>query len=249
MISKNKIKFLKSLHQQKYRKLNQMYLVEGHKSVVEWLKYPEWIEEVFVTEEWANNNEDLMTSKNLFTICRKEHLKQFTQFQTIPDTILLSKMPAVPTQLKGAEMYDLCLVVDRVQDPGNLGTIIRTADWFGVKQVVLLKGTVDAYNAKVVQATMGSLLRVKLLEMTEEAFLKEYKAEGYEMAVADMEGIPLNSFESSVPLMLVLGNEGQGVSKRLQASATYTLSIPGKGSAESLNVGIAGAIFMYALNQ
>lgn len=248
MISKNKIKLLKSLHQQKYRKINQMYLVEGHKCVMEWLSDFKHVEELYATKEWLSHYREIVPSSVTVYECKLSTFQLISQQQSLPEVILLSRMPIKNSTLISEDLPHLSLVLDRVQDPGNVGTILRTADWFGIQQVVLLKGTVDPYNAKVVQASMGSLLRVQLVEMTEEDFIRDCQSYQYELVMADMHGASLDLFVPQAPLMLVLGNEGQGVSEALSNSANYSLMIPGAGHAESLNVGIAAAIFMYQLS-
>lgn len=250
MLSKNKIKFLKSLHQQKYRKIHQLYLVEGHKSVLEWLKDGRYAFECIASADWREKYEsDFLSDLTTFHTATAADLKQLSQLNTPPEVILVAQMPQEVPDLTDWKVENLCLVLDRIQDPGNVGTILRTADWFGIHQMIVLKGTVELYNPKLVQASMGSLLRMNYLEMDETEFLAFAVEKSLNLIVADMEGVALNSFKKPENALLIMGNEGRGVSVGIKAAAGYAVKIEGSGEAESLNVGIAAAIMMYELGR
>lgn len=250
MLSKNKIKFLKSLHQQKYRKIHQLYLVEGHKSVLEWLKDGRYAFECIASADWREKYEsDFLSDLTTFYTATPAELKQLSQLNTAPEVILVAQMPQETPNLTDWKVENLCLVLDRIQDPGNVGTILRTADWFGIHQMIVLKGTVELYNPKLVQASMGSLLRMNYLEMDETEFLAFAVEKSLNLIVADMEGVALNSFKKPENALLIMGNEGRGVSVGIKAAAGYVVKIEGNGEAESLNVGIAAAIMMYELGR
>lgn len=171
-------------------------------------------------------------------------------FEALSDTVhsqgclAVAKMPPLaPRALEG----HLLLALDQIRDPGNLGTILRTADAAGVNGVLLSKGSVDPFNEKVVRATMGSLFEVPLIQDADlSAALPELRAKGYEIAVAVLEDSEdYADYDWTQPTVLVIGNEAQGIAKEIQALATRRLRIPIQGSAESLNAAIAAGVMVF----
>ena len=239
MLSKAQISLITSLQNKKYRKQHGLFVVEGVKSVMEFLSSNYQVESIFYTGD-ANTKVGKI-SHNI-----KSHMLTEAEFQKIsslksPQGVLaLVKLPA-QQQIEIADLAnEYSIVLDDVQDPGNLGTIIRTAEWFGITHIICSSGTVDAYNPKVVQATMGSLARVKihytdLMDFISKADLPVYGAL--------LQGQSIYQTEWKDAGLIVMGNEGNGISDELIARIDQAVTIPRIGQAESLNVAVATTIF------
>ncbi|MGJ8592122.1 MAG: TrmH family RNA methyltransferase [Aquaticitalea sp.] len=234
MLTKNQIKLITSLSQKKFRNQHQLFLVEGKKGVEEFLNSGFELHHLFATKN------EFQVEERQHTLIKEAELKKISTLKN-PNTVLgLFKMP----EPKSVETSKLILALDDVRDPGNLGTIIRLCDWFGIEHMVCSEATVDCYNPKVVQATMGSLTRVSIHYLDLEAFLKS--TEGTKFG-AFMEG--KNIYNSSLPEsgILVMGNEANGISSKIEALIDQKISIPRFGSlksTESLNVATATAILL-----
>jgi TrmH family RNA methyltransferase len=231
MLSKNQIKLIKSLALKKNRSRYQLFTVEGVKGISEFLNSPYICRSVYTTN--PVQFKDLSVNE-----VTDADLKRITQLKTPNDCLALFEIPEKsPPQLEG-----LILILDDIKDPGNLGTIIRLADWFGLSTIVCSKETVDCYNPKVVQASMGSLARVNMHYTDLRSFLNSYQGEVYGTYL-DGRSIYKQSYPSDIAL--VMGNEAHGISKDLNEQITNRITIPqyGKGSStESLNVATATAI-------
>ncbi|MDO7171940.1 TrmH family RNA methyltransferase [Mariniflexile sp. AS56] len=233
MLSKSQIKLITSLKQKKYRQQHGLFVVEGVKTIKELLQSHLVLHALYTTESFNSDarNEILINETDLKRI----------SFLTTPNTALaIFKIPAEePIEVNG-----LTVALDAVRDPGNLGTIIRLCDWFGVKNLVCSHETVDCFNPKVVQATMGSITRVTINYVDLVEFLKATEVPVYG---AFMEGE--NVYKEQLPEhgILVMGNEANGVSKKVEAIITDKISIPRFGdlqATESLNVATATAILL-----
>ncbi|MEZ4988248.1 MAG: RNA methyltransferase [Saprospiraceae bacterium] len=248
-LSKNIIKSVTALHLKKFRQKYDKFIAEGEKIVQELLSQSVYeVEAVFGTEEWASKHIGLLQNRAInFTVINDKELSLISQMSTPNKVLAIVKKPAISTiqqPLSGWSIY-----LDGVQDPGNVGTILRIADWFGLPRVIAGPGTVELYNTKVLQATMGAFLRVTWLE----ASLRQVKQfhPALPVWVADMAGTDV--FELTVPTtgVLVVGNEGQGVTELSQQLATQLIAItaPAGGGAESLNVAVATGILCAALTR
>ncbi|MNK23906.1 putative TrmH family tRNA/rRNA methyltransferase [compost metagenome] len=239
MLSKAQISLITSLQNKKYRKQHGLFIVEGIKSVMEFISSSYEVESIFYTDD-ANTKVGKI-SHNI-----KSHKLTETEFQKIsalksPQGILaLVKLPLqqkiVPSNLKNK----FSLVLDDVQDPGNLGTIIRTAEWFGIEHIICSIGTVDAYNPKVVQATMGSLARLQIHYTDLTDFIP---ATGLKVYGALLNGQSIYQTVWADEGLIVMGNEGNGISDEIIALIDQAVTIPRIGQAESLNVAVATTIF------
>lgn len=235
MVSKNQIKRITSLQQKKYRKQEQLFFVEGVKGVQELLDSNFELVELFTT-----NSELFSVDKSkVYAITESELLK--ISALTTPNTCLaLFKIPAaVSFEEKG-----LLVALDDVRDPGNLGTIIRLCDWFGIKTLFCSEESVDVYNPKVVQATMGSISRVNVVYGNLEKFLSETKLPVFGTF---MDG--KNIYKETLPNegIIVMGNEANGISKVIENLVSERIAIPRFGdlqATESLNVATATAIIL-----
>lgn len=239
MLSKSQISFIKSLHQKKYRKAHGLFLVEGLKSIKEFLASKYQIQAVYCHAEYANLLPKLPANINLFEVNNAEMVK-ISALQTPQEMLAVVKMPKnikiSPNDLKNK----FTLVLDGVQDPGNLGTIIRTADWFGFKQIICADDTVEAYNPKTVQASMGSLARVNIFYQNLAELLATPPVTVFG---ALLNGQSIYKVNWGKEGLIILGNEGNGISAEVIKQINVPVTIPRYGEAESLNVAISAAIF------
>lgn len=240
MVSKSQISFLKSLQQKKYRKEHGLFLVEGLKSVTDFLQSNFYtIKTVYHTPHSASKM--LKVSGNIkFQEVSVAELEKISSLNTPQEIIALVEMPERPALQMQQLIGRFTLVLDGLQDPGNLGTIVRTADWFGISQIICSEDTVDVYNPKVVQATMGSLSRMAVYYTDLLLLLPQIKLPVFG-AMLDGQNIYQTDFGKEG--LIVLGNEGKGVRPEIQHLIGQNLTIPQRGQAESLNVAIAAAIF------
>ena len=236
MLSNNVIKIITSLSSKKYRQKYNLFVVEGVKNIGEVIKSSIKIKELFITEDfWPDENSIKKTY-----IDEKE-LKKISFLSTPNVGLALCELPNNDENIK---LNGLTIALDDIRDPGNLGTIIRLADWFGVENILCTKESVDLYNPKVVMSTMGSFTRVKVHYIELESFLSTYKGNIFGTF---MEGESI--YEQKLPQegILVMGNEANGISKPIENLTTNKLSIPffGKnGSTESLNVAVATSVIL-----
>lgn len=238
--SKNEIKFVKSLAIKKYRYKNASFIVEGLKSVQEFVHSGTKVQRIYLTSNLIGQlNFDMYTYE--CKIIDENSFKQLSEQNTPSGILAIVEMPKV--ELNKVEMEKGCtLILDNVQDPGNLGTLIRLADWFGIKQVICSIGTVDCYNPKTVQATMGSLCRVAVFYKNLLDLMKDQKKIKKYSAV--LGGQNLYKTKVEAPCFLILGNEANGINVDLKAFRNCGIEIPKMGKAESLNVAIAGGIIL-----
>jgi TrmH family RNA methyltransferase len=236
MLSKNTIKLIASLSQKKFRTQHQLFIVEGVKGIQEFLDSSFELYQLFATEANFSAETILISEKELQKI---SNLKS-------PNTALaIFKIP----KQKTAEANGLILVLDEIRDPGNLGTIIRLCDWFGVKTLVCSEGTVDCYNPKVVQATMGSLARVHISYTNLSNYLKTANSAVFGTF---MEGNNIYTEELPKEGIIVMGNEANGISSEVEQLIHKKLSIPRFGNlqtTESLNVATAAAVVLSAFRR
>ena len=240
MISKSQIHFVKSLHQKKVRKDLGFFIVEGIKSVTEFLQSDYVVDTIFYTTKEVLKLDILSQNVKLFEIKDEELIKisTLTKPQQVLAIIRIPTRPITPPLELPNDTFTLML--DNIQDPGNLGTIIRTADWFGFNQLICSIDTVDAYNPKVVQASMGSLSRMHILYADLPTLLQHSELPIYG---AFLDGKSIHETVFPTTGGLVLGNEGNGISKEVHQYIRYAVTIPRYGQAESLNVAISAAIF------
>ena len=234
MISKNQLKYIRQLEQKKYRRREGCFVAEGTKVVGDLLqRYRP--EAVFATADWqapAGITPQLVTDDELRRISFLQHPQQ-----------VLALFP-LPTLNSNFSIQELTLALDGVQDPGNLGTIIRIADWFGISTIICSEDTVDAWNPKVVQATMGSIARVNIIYINLPDFLDSLPAD-FPVYGTFLDGEDIYQQPLSENGLIIMGNEGNGISEAVRSRITHRLLIPSfrqGDTAESLNVAIATAI-------
>jgi RNA methyltransferase, TrmH family len=237
MISKNQISFVRSLQQKKYRLKYGCFVAEGNKIVVELLNSNWAVEQIFATNFFIEKFK-IDVKKNNINIVSKIEIEKISGLFSPTDAIAIVKIPTA--KIPDFNTVSWSLALDDIQDPGNLGTIIRTADWFGVKQIFLSENCVDVYNSKTIQASMGSFLRVNFFETNLSALIEEKKFKQIAVAVMDGQNIFNTTFEKSG--LMIVGNEGNGVSEKIISMADLKITIPKIGQAESLNVAVAAGI-------
>lgn len=239
MIEKNIAKLIRSLEHKKYRQEHKLFVAEGPKVVGDLMKVMRPFK-IFATKEWAS--EQGMRCDTC-TISEAE-LTRISFLQHPQKVLALFPLPCGDMEEKLSPESELTLVLDGIQDPGNLGTIIRIADWFGIGTIVCGNGTADAYAPKVVQASMGSLGRVNLVCTMIEPMLDRYSSK-VPIYGTLLDGEPIYGKQLLPNGFVVMGNEGNGISESVRARITDALLIPAfnkAGSAESLNVAVATAI-------
>lgn len=235
MLSKNQIKLITSLQQKKYRKQEQLFFAEGVKVVQELLHSNFELQELFTTKQ-----DFLSVSKDKLHGISEAELKKISALATPNSCLAVFKIP----KAKETKESGLILALDDVRDPGNLGTIIRLCDWFGIETLLCSEETVDIYNPKVVQATMGSISRVNVVYGDLENFLVKTKLTVFGTF---MDG--KNIYQESLPNngVIVMGNEANGISEAVEKLVTDRIAIPRFGDlqiTESLNVATATAIIL-----
>ena len=237
MISKQQTKYVKSLKLKKYRKKAELFLVEGAKNVIELLSSDFEIQCLFVTEKFMTEFPNLRISELDYAICTEKELVDLGTFQTNEYALAIAKMKSINFDISND---DLVLALDDVSDPGNLGTIIRIADWFGLKTIIAGMDSADFYNPKVINASMGSFTRVNVHSMDLESFFRsntECKIYG-----AMLDGEDVHDIHIDKPAILLMGNESKGISTSLCNYIDKKITIPKIGGAESLNVAVSTAI-------
>ncbi|QHT71402.1 RNA methyltransferase [Rhodocytophaga rosea] len=239
MISKKWLKLIHSLQVKKYRKLHQAFLVEGAKSVQELLSSDYQITVLFTTQEFYNENIRLLSRQSFeLQILTQEELEKTGVFQS--NNACLAVVVSKPNLPLSVTSNEYALILDEIKDPGNLGTIIRIADWYGITKIICSESTTDFYNPKVIAASMGSFTRVQLYYCN----LHEYLQHTANLQVygAYLNGIDVHTVSFASSGLIVMGNESQGISQALEPLIKQKIHIPRYGGAESLNVGIATAV-------
>ena len=232
-LSNNHQKLITSLSQKKYRQKHQLFIAEGVKVIEEFLKSSYEVEILFSTDPY-------FSFLDCFVQVTNQELKKISSLKTPNKVLALFKIPSE----KKLNSSGLIVALDTINDPGNLGTIIRLCDWFGVEQLVCSKETVDCYNTKVVQASMGSLTRVSTSYLNLPEYLKTVSIPIY---IADMNGVNIHKTKLPASAVLVMGNEANGISDTLKSLISNKISIPRYGDSvqvESLNVATATAILL-----
>ncbi len=238
MLSKNQLKRIKSLHLKKFRMENRCFIVEGQKSVQEAVSSGLEIEIIVQQEGYESSNFEV----EIVTTSIQE-MKTLSTLSTAPGILAVVKFPKWylnDNALSDLQDADVLFALDGIRDPGNLGTIIRTADWFGFKAIVCSKDTVDCFNPKVVQASMGSVFHLPTYYTDLSEFISNSPHPIYGL---DLKGENLFTSELSKGIY-VLGSESHGLREDIQPLIQKYLHIPGKGKAESLNAAISAAIVM-----
>lgn len=238
MISKNQIKLLQSLKQLKFRREHGLFIAEGRKIVEELIPSGIRVKEIYALQEWIDEYRILCekSGTTMHPVSNKE-LERISNLSTPNQALALCHIPMHET-IQPKE--GILIALDGIRDPGNLGTIVRTADWFGIETVICSGDCVDVYNPKVVQSTMGSIARVKVIYTELEEYLFEA---GLPVYATVLEG---ESIWEKAPAdgIYVIGNESRGIRESVLRHATHRIAIPSSGKAESLNASVATGIVL-----
>jgi TrmH family RNA methyltransferase len=241
MISKREVKYIQSLCHKKQRVVDRLFIVEGEKAVEELLQSHWAVKQIYATTSWKVDHEQV---SDLVEVATTEQIQQMSGLITARNVLALVQMP--PDLEPQPAPAGLTLVLDTIQDPGNMGTLLRIADWFGIKQIIASDSSADCYNSKVVQASMGSFLRVTVHYTDLEQWLKSYP---HPIMGAMMEGTAIYDVKSVLPAALLIGNEGKGISEALLPLISTSINIPRLGEAESLNAAVATGILLSYLTR
>lgn len=234
-LSKAQLKYLNSLHLKKYRQQYQSFLIENEKIFLESIAAGWQFEHCYCTQGFEKKH--LQTLSTLpYQVVEESELQKASTLSTNTHCLAVLKMPQY-TDNEMTSSYSL--VLEHIQDPGNLGTILRIADWYGITTIICSTDTVDVYNPKTVAASMGSFLRVKVVYRELEAYLRKQTLPIYG---ASLQGDNLHQFTFASKGLILLGNESRGISEELEALCSTLINIPRFGEAESLNVAMASAI-------
>ena len=243
MISKNQIKYIHQLELKKFRKQEGLFIAEGHKVVGDLLRAGFKPRQIFAVQDWiTDNSSQLSVLDSQLSEFNLEELTRLSLLQHPQQVLALFPIP--DEQTIPSPKNALSILLDNVQDPGNLGTIIRIADWFGIDTIYCSLGTVDAWNPKVVQATMGSIARVHI-KYVDPQLLFDSLPDKFPVYGTFLDGDNIYTQQLSQQGIIVMGNEGNGISDAVRSRVTHKLLIPDfhKGdTADSLNVAIATAI-------
>ena len=240
MITKNQVKYIQSLGQKKSRDIENRFIAEGPKLVNELLTAENCrIVQLLALKEWINENPNASdrTEVNEVSDAELEKVSQLTTPNQVLAVIEKIQWKNDP-EIKG----NILLALDTIQDPGNMGTIIRLADWFGIKNIFCSTECADVYSPKVVQASMGSISRVRVEYTDILSWLKENNDVGIYAAVLD--GRDITKMEKISEGIIVIGNESKGINPEMLRLANVQITIPGKGKAESLNAAVATGIIL-----
>ncbi len=246
MLTQNKTKYIQSLQIKKIRQQNNCFIIEGEKMVMELLNSNFKTIELFALHDYIyHNNEIIINRCHVIEITERE-LKKISSLKTPNKVIALAEIPQHKLEPNSFESLNIAL--DNIQDPGNMGTIIRTANWFGVKNIFCSHNTVDAYNPKVIQATMGVIFRTNIIYTDLKYIIEKAENSGQCIYGTLLDGDNIYNSDLNNNGLIVLGNESKGISKPIQKLISNKIYIPDfpKGSTvtESLNVGIANAIVL-----
>ena len=246
MISKNRISQIRKLHAKKFRDESGLFLVEGYKSVEMLCASDFEVEEIFATENALTDNAAWLSSLSP-TLVTAEEMSRISTMQTPPELLAIAlqrqSLPDIPAEQP-------VLALDHISDPGNLGTIIRTADWFDIQHIVCSPDCVEFYNPKVIQATMGSFTHIHVHRRSLPEFLKQESSRRHILGTF-LDGEDIRQFKFSRNEIVVIGNESNGISEEVANAVTHRITIPtaaqGRDTAESLNAAIAAAVVMYRM--
>lgn len=240
MLSKARIKFIKSLQLKKYRKQEQCFTVEGEKSVLEVLGSTLTIKELYATADFIERQKPVVNrfKGTIVTVTEKE-LASVGEYATNNAALAVVAIPE--NSRPKPDTQEFILMLDDIRDPGNLGTIIRTADWYGIKNIIASEETADVYNAKVIQASMGSFVRTNVYYTKLTDYLANNKLPVFGTF---LNGEDAHTFNFGTGGIIVIGNEANGISDEVKDFVTQKITIPRYGNAESLNAGIATAVIL-----
>lgn len=227
------LRHLRRLHEERYRRDAGEFVIEGDKSVREFLKSARFQLTLYALDSWSGAATDVVRVSS-------DEMARISHFPSPPEVLAVGRVLIEPIA-PGSLNEGLTLALDTVQDPGNIGTILRTADWFGVARVVLGEGCADPFSQKAVNASKGSLARVRVHKADLPAALAGTTAPVFG---CDLAGENIHTFSAPRDAVIVIGNEGRGLSEDVRSQVTRFVTIPSRGDAESLNAALATAVIL-----
>lgn len=236
-INNTQSKHIKKLHRKKNRQIFNEFIVEGTKTVLEFAHSTYKCKGIYATEDWFFKYGKELADKPLFIVNSKQ-MDQMSTFKNASPVLAVFEMHENASK----KAADFILYLDDIRDPGNLGTIIRSAEWFGLNEIYCSETCADNFNSKVIQASMGSASRIKVNYVDFKTLIAENKS--HKAVLADMNGTSLKEYNWDEKNILVIGNEANGVSEDLKELVPNKLTIERKGKAESLNASISTAIIL-----
>ena len=241
MLSKAVIKYINSLQIKKYRNLHQAFVVEGGKSVQELMHSDFEIEKLYVTHDFFQKHTDILDKGFNYELVTETELVRAGTYESNNAALAVAKIKKLPPlQVKPEE---LVIALDDIRDPGNLGTIIRIADWYGITKIICSENCADFYNAKVIAATMGSFARINAWYVNLPLFLQSLP-KPHQVYGAALNGGNIHQLSLQPQGIVIMGNEANGISMQVMEHVNNIVKIPGFGKAESLNVATATAIII-----
>ncbi|WP_276495907.1 TrmH family RNA methyltransferase [Pontibacter litorisediminis] len=241
MLSKAVVKYIKSLQVKKYRNQHQAFVVEGAKSVLELLRSDFQLQHLFVTEDFLREHTAILAKGLKYEVVKEDELIKAGTFSSNNAALAVARMKLLPPLQ--IHPTDLVIALDDIRDPGNLGTIIRIADWYGIQHVVCSESCADFYNPKVISSTMGSFTRIQVHYLDLPLWLRQHTGK-YNIYGAALHGENLHRLQLKPEGIVVLGNEANGIRPEVAQQVNQLIKIPAFGGAESLNVATATAIII-----
>lgn len=244
MLVKSQVKYIQSLGQKKFRDQERVFIVEGPKMVKELLSTPNTRPvQVYAVHDWLESHRGSISGMPAAGVVeiRDSDLERISSLSTPNQVLAIFEKPSFPApDFENA----VSILLDGIQDPGNLGTIIRIADWFGIRQVICTHDSADVFNTKTVQSTMGSIVRVQVLYEDLEALIREQVSRRLPVYAATLEGESIYNAQRITKGMIVIGNESRGIRREILELAPHYITIPRTGEAESLNAAVAAGIIL-----
>ncbi|HCC72075.1 MAG TPA: RNA methyltransferase [Bacteroidales bacterium] len=246
MLSSSNIKLINSLRYKKYRDRYNLFVIEGDKLVNEFLESEKHVKLLLATSEWIEKTDrKLLSSAEEIIMLNDREIKKISQLKTPQNTLALVNIEKHNLELLALSVK-LNIGLENIQDPGNLGTIIRVAAWFGIDTIICSNETVDVYNPKTIQASMGAILHVKVFYTNMLNFLNDISKIEMPVFAATLDGVPIQEITKTDHGLLLFGNESKGLSANFITHATHKIKIPAYGQVlpgiESLNVAMSAAI-------
>lgn len=244
MLGKSEVKYIQSLYHKKFRDEHGCFVMEGEKMIKELLSMKKGnVKILYALKDWVDANKTLLgvLNKNLHVI-ESHEMEKISFHKTASPVLAVVQKPEMVALFNSKGP---AIMLDTIQDPGNLGTIIRTADWFGIKNIFCSYGTADCFNPKVIQSSMGSIFRVNILYVDLLGVIEENQ--DVPVWISSLEGDDIRQVQPPEKIFLVIGNESKGVHESIRHKAVQKVFIPGSGEAESLNAAVAAGIMMYWL--
>jgi RNA methyltransferase, TrmH family len=247
MISKNELKYYSGLLKKKSREKEQKFIAEGERIVSEGLKSDFKCEKIIVTNEFFEREKNfldkLITDKNLLSAVKAQEFKKISNTVNSQGIAAVFKIPQRDNQLNNIDSK-LIVCLENISDPGNVGTILRNCDWFGMDSIISLKECAEVYNPKTIRASMGAIFHLNIFTEIEFDRLTSLKQNGYKILTADLKGENIYKFRIPQKSIIIFSNEAYGPSQNLLNLSDHLITVPKYGNAESLNVASASAVIL-----